>query len=103
MPSVIALGRREFVRTLHLGGTLGRVVAEDTIAAALESVLGDRSVGLVILEAALVSSLPKDLYRRAFYGRAPEVVALGEQSNEVLRSRIRQVAGADLLAPKEST
>jgi len=96
----MALGTREFVLQLQLGGTFGRVVDEKDVAKALREMLVDKGVGLVMLEAKFVKNLPEDLYEQAFYSRAPEVVALGGKWNEVLRGRIRQVTGTDMLAPR---
>ena len=95
-----ALGTREFVRQLQLGGTLGCVVDSDNVAKTLQEMLTDKTAGLVLLEAQFVKDIPEDLYEQAFYSRAPEVVALGGRWNEVLRRRIRQVTGTDMLAPR---
>jgi vacuolar-type H+-ATPase subunit F/Vma7 len=103
MSDVIALGSRVFVRQLKLGGTRGRIADAATIAPTLTALLRDPAVGLIMLEGDLVDSLPEDLYRQAFYSRTPEVVALGQGWNEVLRRRIRRVMGADLLAPRNQT
>ena len=99
----MALGTREFVLQLQLGGTFGRVVDEKDVAKALREMLVDKGVGLVMLEAKFVKNLPEDLYEQAFYSRTPEVVALGGKWNEVLRGRIRQVTGTDMLAPRGKT
>jgi vacuolar-type H+-ATPase subunit F/Vma7 len=85
-----------------MGGAIGQVVTPDGAAEALRARLSDRSVALIMLEVSLVERLPQDLYRQAFYSREPEVVALGGAWNVVLRRRIRQVLGADLLAESES-
>jgi len=109
MSDVVALGTSEFVHLLELGGARRRVVGEgeeardvEGVRAALDALLSDPTAGLVLLDAAFVKDLPEPLYRRAFYSRAPEVVALGGRWNEVLRKHVRRVIGADLLAPRSN-
>ena len=97
---ILALGDRMFLLHLEMGGTDGRLVDRNTVVAVLSETLSDSNVGLVLLEASLVDALPEELYRRAFYNRQPEVVAMGGHWNEVLRRRVMQVLGADLLAPR---
>lgn len=101
MPAVLALGSSPFVRPLMLGGTLGRVIAPAAAADGLRAALEQRDVELILFDAALVPHLPPDLHRLAFYSRHPEVVVLGGPWNEVLRRRIMQVLGADLLAERK--
>ncbi len=100
MKSVMAIGSRVFVRQLILGGAVGRVVKPEEVADTLRSALSESEVGLILLEAAHVEKLPGDLYKEAFSSHDPEVVALGSRSNDVLRKRIRQTLGADLLVEK---
>lgn len=101
MPAILALGSRPFVRQLMLGGTLGRVAEPSTAAGELRGALEERGVELILFDATLVPHLPPELHRLAFYSRHPEVVVLGGPWNEVLRRRIMQVLGADLLAERK--
>jgi len=101
MASVLALGSAEFVRRMELGGADGRVVEAAGAAAALAAALADPAAGLVLLEAPLVEALEREAYERAFDCPRPVVVAVGGKMNEVLRRRIREVVGADLLSTRD--
>jgi vacuolar-type H+-ATPase subunit F/Vma7 len=98
MAAILALGSQVFVRRMELGGAAGRAVDAGSVAAALESAIAGKEVGLVLLEAPLVAALAPDVYERVFSCRNPVVVAVGGRMNEVLRRRIREVVGADLLS-----
>ncbi|MCX7933692.1 MAG: hypothetical protein N3A66_00355 [Planctomycetota bacterium] len=98
--NLVALGRREFVRLLQLGGIRSHSVTAEKAAAALAHYLEGGAAELVLFDAALLPALPTDLRERAFRSHRPQVVAVGGRWNEILRSRIRQVAGADLLLPQ---
>ncbi len=98
MPAILALGSRPFVCQLMLGGTQGRIAESSTAAAQLRAALEEPGVELILFEDSLVPHLPPELHHLAFFSRRPEVVVLGGPWNEVLRQRIRQVLGADLLA-----
>jgi len=99
-PSLVALGGFSFVRLLQLGGIRGQPVAAEKAADELARYLDMKEVDLVLFDAALLPSLPADLRQRAFQNPRPHVVAVGGRWNEILRNRIRQVAGADLLLPQ---
>jgi vacuolar-type H+-ATPase subunit F/Vma7 len=102
MGRILAMGAAPFVRQMELGGATGRVVPRAEAAGALEKALSENDWTLILLETQLVGELPSDVYERAFSGLQPVVIAVGGSMNEVLRRRIREVVGADLLSTRVS-
>ncbi len=100
MAKILALGGRDFMRLMQLGGAQAGHADAESLPAALEAALVAPDVGVIMVEESLVGRLPAELARRAFLSVRPKVVAQSPAGNEALRRRVRQVIGADLLAPK---
>lgn len=103
MKKIVALGTFEFVRLMQYGGAEARLADAGSLPGLLETALADPAAGILLLDAALAQAVPDALRDRMSASSGPRVLIFGEESSALLRSRIRQVAGADLMAAGSGT
>jgi len=78
-------------------GTARVTTSDDEFAAALEQLLDDPTVGIVITRAADVARLPPLQRGRVTESVDPVVIQMGAGSSGGLREKIRNAIGIDLL------
>lgn len=97
MDRILALGAPEFVRVMQMGGAHARLADAQNISHILEEVLKEKNLGIVIVETALASAIPPSVAQKMLSKGKPRLLLLERRSAELLRGRIRQVVGADLM------
>ena len=100
MHSILAFGGPAFVRMLQFGGVDARLADGDTLETDLAAAIGDPKNGVVIVDAALGDRIPAHLLKPGRNAAGARLLVLGSNAGTALRERIRQVAGADLMASK---
>ncbi len=94
------IGKSDFVTGFRLAGI--RKVYETVDAASTEStvksVLGDKSIGILVMHNDDISNLPEILKKNLNESVQPTVVALGGsgEGSMSLREKIKQAVGVDL-------
>ena len=94
------IGKSEFVTGFRLAGVRRVYETADNTAveSAVKSVLGDKSVGIVVMHNDDISNLPEILKKNLNESVQPTVVALGGSGagSMSLREKIKQAVGVDL-------
>jgi V/A-type H+-transporting ATPase subunit F len=93
------IGKSDFVTGFRLSGIRKVYEAADTMAleSAVRSVLGDNSVGIVVMHNDDINNLPEVLKKNLNESVQPTVVALGGTgAGSNLRDKIKQAVGVDL-------
>lgn len=94
------IGKSEFVTGFRLAG-ISKVYETTDIKAtesAVKSVLGDKSIGILVMHNDDISNLPEILRKSLNESVQPTVVALGGSGSGSmsLREKIKQAVGVDL-------
>ena|SRR3990167_4011157 len=103
MAGLIAVGPRDFLLGFRLAGVKEAYPQEENdVAKLLESLLGKKEQGVVMLHSKTFSSLDKRLQARLKASVRPVLVVLGAEGEEEdnLREDIRRAMGIDL-APED--
>lgn len=97
MKHLAALGSEEFVLGFRLAG-LKRTEAAlpEEFPQRLERLLGDKDVGIVIVNAHDLARLPPGTRRRALDSIDPVVIQIGEAGEDELREKVKRAIGIDL-------
>lgn len=94
---IAVVGSPKFVLGFRLAGvrrTVGAYGAE--YQPALESLLGDPKVGILVVNDEDVDRLPAGLKRRLGDSVRPVVIPVGRKGEEDIRERIKRAIGIDL-------
>jgi len=98
---IAVVGSQEFTTGFQLAGVrrLETVPPEDDDALddAVETVLDDDNVGIVVMHSADMGSLSRLVRERAETSVEPTVVTVGGGENSGLREQIRRAIGIDLM------
>lgn len=95
---VAVVGGEDFVLGFRLVGIRKAYgVPPDRLEAKIEEVLGDASVGVLVLHTDDMERLSPPLRRRLGSVPRPVVISVGKHQEEDLRTKVRRAIGVDLL------
>ncbi len=103
MAKVLAMGSAEFVRLMQLGGADGLLANAQTLPELLMQAMADKHNGIVLVDADLASAVPPEVSEQMGSDAKTRLLILQSHSASMLRGRIRQVVGADLMASDSTT
>ena len=66
------------------------------MASSLKSLLNSKDVGIVVIDSAILASLPERLRNRLSASVTPTVLGIGTEEDTTLRETIRKAIGVDL-------
>lgn len=96
---IAVAGSDQFVLGFRLAGVRKTVAAEpEALEAAVEGVIEDESVGILVLKGDEMARLPAGLRRRLETLPRPVVIAVGREEEEDLRTKVKRAIGIDLFA-----
>ena len=91
------MGSEEFVLGFRLAGIRKAVgAAPDELEGAVNRLLGDEEVGILVLRSDEMAGLPAGLRRRLELTPQPVVIAVGGAEEEDLRTKVKRAIGIDL-------
>ncbi len=96
---IAVIGKKEFIVGFQLAGIQKTYSAEtpEKLAETIQKVLDDANVGILVLQAADLESLPRRLQVITENSVRPTIVTLGGQEAGLsLRERIKRSVGVDL-------
>ena len=96
---IAVIGNKEFIVGFQLAGIQKTYSAEtpDKLAEIIQKVMDDENVGILVLQAADLESLPRRLQVIIENSVRPTIVTLGGQEAGLsLRERIKRSVGVDL-------
>ncbi|HJJ44741.1 MAG TPA: V-type ATP synthase subunit F [Methanocorpusculum sp.] len=96
---IAVIGNKEFIVGFQLAGIQKTYSAEtpDKLAEMIQKVMDDENVGILVLQAADLESLPRRLQVIIENSVRPTIVTLGGQEAGLsLRERIKRSVGVDL-------
>ncbi|HJJ47698.1 MAG TPA: V-type ATP synthase subunit F [Methanocorpusculum sp.] len=96
---IAVIGNKEFILGFRLAGILKTYAAEtpEKLAEAIQKVLDDENVGILVLQEADLETIPRRLQATVENSVRPTIVTLGGQEAGLsLRERIKRSVGVDL-------
>lgn len=96
---IAVIGSNEFVIGFRLAGIQKTIAAEndEALKNAVQDVLADRAVGILVLNGSDMNRLPLRLRTQLEESVKPTVIAIGEEEGGLsMRERIKRSVGVDL-------
>lgn len=98
MTELAVVGNDRFTLGFRLAGIrkIWNAESESELAAAVASARGDNDVSILVMETDDLQRLDGRLRDALVSGVKPTLVAVGEEEDDTLRSKIKQAVGVDL-------
>jgi V/A-type H+-transporting ATPase subunit F len=97
MKDIAALGSDAFVLGFRLAGVKRTEAVEpERYAERLDSLLADKDIGIIIVNAQDTQRLPPAARRRAVDSIDPVVIQIGDAGEDDLREKVKRAIGIDL-------
>ena len=95
---IAVVGTSEFTLGFQLVGVtrLHNPANDDEMATILRSMLGDKEVGIVVIDAAGLTRMPDKLRRQMSDSISPTILGIGTEEDNTLRESIKSALGVDL-------
>ena len=95
---IAIVGSPEFTLGFQLAGinTLYNPEGEEETSQVFRNLLNTKGVGIVVVDSAILSSLPERLLSRLSQSVTPTVLGIGIEEDTTLRETIRKAIGVDL-------
>jgi len=95
---IAIVGSPEFTLGFQLAGIsdLFNPDGEEALQSVLKSLLGDKTVGIVVIDSAVLATLPERLRQQLSDSVSPTVLGIGTEEDTALRENIRKAIGVDL-------
>ena len=95
---IAIVGSPEFTLGFPLAGisNLHNPDGEEAMASTLKDLLNNKNVGIVVVDSAVLSTLPERLRDQLSASVSPTVLGIGTEEDTALRETIRKAIGVDL-------
>ena len=95
---IAVIGSPAFTLGFQLAGLsdLYNPEGEDELHAVLRSLLNNKSVGIMVVDSAVMTTLPDRLRDQLSASVSPTVLGIGTEEDTTLRDTIRKAIGVDL-------
>ena len=95
---IAIVGTSEFTLGFQLAGItrLQNPENDDEMSDTLRSLLDERDIGIVVLDAADITRMPEKLRQRLSDSISPTILGIGTEEDNTLRESIRSALGVDL-------
>ena len=95
---IAVVGSPEFTLGFQLAGisTLYHPEGEEDTSKVFRDLLTTKGVGIVVVDSAMLASLPERLKERLSESVTPTVLGIGTEEDTTLRETIRKAIGVDL-------
>ncbi|MDP6869188.1 MAG: V-type ATP synthase subunit F [Candidatus Poseidoniaceae archaeon] len=95
---IAVIGSPEFTLGFQLAGisTTYNPDDEEATVSVVRELLNTKGVGIVVIDSAILSSLPDRLKERITESVTPTVLGIGTEEDTTLRETIRKAIGVDL-------
>ena len=95
---IAVVGSPEFTLGFQLAGLsdLHNPEGEEALHATLRSLLNNKSVGIMVVDSVMLTSLPDRLRDQLSSCVSPTVLGIGTEEDTTLRETIRKAIGVDL-------
>ena len=92
------VGSQEFTLGFQLAGISNTFnpETEDEMSSQLKSLLNSKEVGIIVIDSAIMSTLPERLRTQLSASVTPTVLGIGTEEDTTLRDTIRKAIGVDL-------
>ena len=92
------VGSQEFTLGFQLAGisNIFNPETEDEMASQLRSLLNSKDVGIIVIDSAIMATLPERLRYQLSASVTPTVLGIGTEEDTTLRDTIRKAIGVDL-------
>ena len=95
---IAIVGTPEFTLGFQLAGidSLFNPEGEEEMISVFKSLLNSKSVGIVVVDSTILSTLPERLRDQLSASVSPTVLGIGTEEDTTLRDTIRKAIGVDL-------
>ena len=95
---IAVVGTPEFTLGFQLAGLsdLHNPEGEEDLHSTLRSLLNNKSVGLMVVDSTMLTTLPDRLREQLSASVSPTVLGIGTEEDTTLRDTIRKAIGVDL-------
>ncbi|MEC8874237.1 MAG: V-type ATP synthase subunit F [Candidatus Thermoplasmatota archaeon] len=95
---IAIVGTSEFTLGFQLAGItrLHNPENDEEMSDTLRSLLDERDIGIVVLDAADITRMPEKLRQRLSDSISPTILGIGTEEDNTLRESIRSALGVDL-------
>ena len=95
---IAVVGTPEFTLGLQLSGidNLHNPEGEDETVSTFKKLLNNKSVGIVVVDSSILTTLPERLRDQLSASVSPTVLGIGTEEDTTLRDTIRKAIGVDL-------
>ena len=95
---ISVVGSPAFTLGFQLAGLsdLHNPEGDEALHSTLRSVLNNKSVGIVVVDSAMIADLPERLRDQLSASVSPTVLGIGTEEDTALRDTIRKAIGVDL-------
>ena len=95
---IAIVGTSEFTLGFQLAGItrLHNPENDEEMSDTLRSLLDERDIGIVVLDAADITRMPEKLRQRLSDSISPTILGIGTEEDNTLRETIRSALGVDL-------
>lgn len=95
---IAIVGSQDFTMGFQLAGisNVHNPKDEDDLRSHLKSLLNNNKVGIVVVDSAVLASLPERLRQQLSDSISPTVLGIGTEEDRTLRDSIRKAIGVDL-------
>lgn len=92
------VGSQEFTLGFQLAGisNIFNPETEDEMISQLRSLLNSKDVGIIVIDSAIMATLPERLRYQLSASVTPTVLGIGTEEDTTLRDTIRKAIGVDL-------
>ena len=92
------VGSQEFTLGFQLAGisNIFNPETDDEMSSQLKSLLNSKEVGIIVIDSAIMSTLPERLRKQLSASVTPTVLGIGTEEDTTLRDTIRKAIGVDL-------
>ena len=92
------VGSQEFTLGFQLAGISNTFnpETEDEMSSQLKSLLNSKEVGIIVIDSAIMPTLPERLRNQLSASVTPTVLGIGTEEDTTLRDTIRKAIGVDL-------
>jgi len=92
------VGSQEFTLGFQLAGisNIFNPETEDEMVSQLRSLLNSKDVGIIVIDSAIMATLPERLRYQLSASVTPTVLGIGTEEDTTLRDTIRKAIGVDL-------
>tara|TARA_B100000282_G_scaffold261058_1_gene209801 strand:+ start:1376 stop:1675 length:300 start_codon:yes stop_codon:yes gene_type:complete len=92
------VGSQEFTLGFQLAGisNIFNPETEDEMVSQLRSLLNSKDVGIIVIDSAIMATLPERLKYQLSASVTPTVLGIGTEEDTTLRDTIRKAIGVDL-------